>query len=141
MPIPEGNLTSAQYEIMDVVWRHGRTGATVAEIWEAVSETRSVARTTVLNLVDRLEKRNWLKRRQRKGTYHYTATVSRKKTSELLAGEFIDDFFGGSATDLVMSLLGSKQLSTDELNQLRKLLDSSENDQTRQTNNGENETS
>ena len=43
MPIPEGNLTPAQHEIMEVVWERGRAGATVAEIWEAVSQTRQVA--------------------------------------------------------------------------------------------------
>ena len=125
MTPPEGNLTPAQYEIMEVAWGRGRAGATVAEVWQAISESRSVGRTTVLNLVDRLEKRGWLKRRQRLGSYHYVAAVSREKTAALLAGDFVDDFFGGSASELVMSLLGSKRLKADEVERLRALLRSS----------------
>lgn len=123
MSPPEGNLTPAQHEIMEVVWRHGRAGATVAEVWDAVSRTRPLARTTVLNLVDRLEKRGWLKRRQRQGTYRYTAAIGRERTGTLLAGEFVADFFGGSASDLMISLLGSKRLKPDEIDRLRQLLD------------------
>ena len=140
MPRPVGNLTRAQHEIMEVVWSSGRRGTTVAEIWEAVAQNRQVARTTVLNLVDRLEKRGWLKRRQRKGIYHYTSAVTRKNTATLLAGEFVDDFFGGSATDLVMSLLGSKQLKPEEIDRLRRLLDGDPNDEDEQHSTRENET-
>ena len=141
MPLPEGNLTPAQFEIMAVVWERGRIGATVAEVWESVVESRNVTRTTVLNLIDRLEKRGWLKRRQRKGVFHYTAVFGRKRTAKLLAGEFVDDFFGGSATDLVMSLLGSKQLKSDEIDRLRRLLDGDSNDEDEQYSTRENETS
>lgn len=119
---PEGNLTPTQHEIMEVVWGRGRTGATVAEVWQTISQSRGVARTTILNLVDRLEKRGWLKRRQRSGSYHYVAAVSREKTAALLAGDFVDDFFGGSASELVMSLLGSKRLKADEVERLRRML-------------------
>ena len=63
---PEGRLTPAQHEIMEIVWRTGEAGATVTEIWTAIAGSREVARTTVLNLVDRLEKRGWLKRRKRR---------------------------------------------------------------------------
>ncbi len=95
----------------------------VAEVWNAISAKRSVTRTTVLNLVNRLEKRGWLKRRKKGRTFHYVATVERETTAGLVASEFVDEFFGGSASSLVMSLLGSNRLKTAELARLRKLLD------------------
>ncbi len=122
--MPQGNLTPAQHEIMEVVWERGKGGATVVEIWREIAATRPVIRTTVLNLVDRLEKRGWLVRRQTGGVYHYAASMSREKTAVRLAGEFVDDFFGGSATNLVMSLLGSKRLTPGDIERLRRLLKS-----------------
>jgi predicted transcriptional regulator len=122
MPKPEGNLTATQHEILEVVWGQGATGATVAEIWQAVSQGRSVTRTTVLNLVDRLEKRGWLIRRDKEKPARYSAALDRQQTAAMLAGEFVDDFFGGSASQLVMSLLGSKQLSPREVEELRRAL-------------------
>ena len=40
------------------------------------------------------------------------------------ASGFVADFFGGSASELVTSLLGSKQLERDDIQRLRELLDS-----------------
>jgi len=122
MALPEGNLTPAQFEIMEVVWSRGRRGVSVAEVWQEISQTRDVARTTTLSLIDRLEKRGWLKRRERRGVNHFVATVTRQKAEGLLAGDFVDDFFGGSARELVMSLLGTKRLNPADVAELREML-------------------
>lgn len=121
---PQGSLTSTQYEILDVVWSHGSAGATVAEIWQALSARRAVGRTTILNHVDRLEKRGWLIRREDQSPLRYAAVLGREKTVALLAGDFVDGFFGGSAGDLMVSLLGSRRLTPSEIDQLRRLLES-----------------
>lgn len=124
MPKPKGKLTAAQYELMEAVWDHGPPGASVAEIWQVVSAARQVGRTTILNLLRRLERRGWLVRRQGQGADRYLATLSRAQTAALLVGSFVEDFFGGSASNLVMSLLGSRQLHPDEIHRLRHLLES-----------------
>ena len=119
----EGNLTATQYEILEVVWSHGNEGASVAEIWRAVSAQRPVGRTTVLNLVDRLEKRGWLIRCHGQRPLRYVAAQDRSTTDAFLAGSFVDDFFSGSASGLVMSLLGSKRLTHEEIERLRSVLE------------------
>ena len=124
MPKPRGSLTSVQYEIMEVIWQRAPQGATVAEIWEAIAARRRVGRTTILNLVDRLERRGWLVRRDREKPCHYLAALSREETAVFLTGGFVDDFFAGSASNLVMSLLGSKRLKPGEIERLRQILES-----------------
>lgn len=124
--MPEGQLTPAQHEILEIAWDAGTEGASVAEIWQAVSARRGVGRTTILNLVDRLEKRGWLRRRDEpEGVNRYIATVSRERTAAGLAREFLNDFFEGSASNLVMTLLGSNKLSKSELERLKAVLDQS----------------
>lgn len=124
MPDPEGTLTAAQHEILEVVWSSPSNGATVSEIWHAIGEQRDVTRTTVLNQVDRLEKRGWLRRRKHKDGFRYVATRNRGQAARSLTEEFVDSFFGGSASELVMNLLGSKKLKPEEIARLRDLLDS-----------------
>jgi BlaI family transcriptional regulator, penicillinase repressor len=119
--MPDVNLTPVQFEIMEVVWRT-ESGATVAEIWDAVAQRRDVGRTTILNLVDRLEKRGWLSRKKVGGVFRYMATVDRESAAGHVAGEFVDAFFSGSASNLVMSLLGSRRISAAEAEQLRTIL-------------------
>src|SRR5688572_17327709 len=97
---PEGKLTPVQHEILEVVWAVPNTGATVTEIWETIAVKRSVTRNTVLNLVDRLEKRGWLKRRKSPGGFRYAAGIDRPTAVRMMAEGFVDDFFGGSASRL-----------------------------------------
>jgi predicted transcriptional regulator len=125
--MPDGTLTPAQYEILDVVWQAGDDGTTVAEIWHEISKSRRVARTTILNLVDRLEKRGWLKRRDAEGGARYSAAVTRDRTSAALAGDFVQTFFEGSPANLVMSLLGTSKLNAAEIRRLREILDRAPN--------------
>ena len=124
MAKPQGTLTAAQHEILDVIWNGPSAGATVTDIWHAIGQQRDITRTTVLNQVDRLEKRGWLRRKKHEDGFRYVATLSRDQAARGMAEVFIDSFFGGSASELVMSLLGSKKLKASEIARLRDLLDS-----------------
>jgi predicted transcriptional regulator len=125
MPKPKGKLTAAQYEIMAVVWATGTAGVTVADIWQTIAKVRSVARTTVLNQVDRLERRGWLRRLTGDGPTRFAATLSREDAAHQLVTDFVADFFQGSTSELVSALLGSdaSSLTRKDVDRLRQLLD------------------
>jgi predicted transcriptional regulator len=122
MAAPEGKLTPVQFEIMQLIW-NSRQGLTIGEIWDAIRSGRDVSRTTVLNLVDRLEKRGWLKRRKDQGVFRYAAAVQRQSVETQLASDFVQEFFDGSAANLVMSLLGSQRISKADIQRLKRLMD------------------
>ena len=122
MTAPEGSLTSSQFEIMQLLW-DSKDGMSVVEIWETLGVGRDVSRTTILNQVDRLEKRGWLERNKVDGVFRYRPSVDKKSTESQLASDFLEEFFDGSATSLVLSLLGSKRLSHAELKRLKALLE------------------
>ena len=60
---------------MHLVW--GGTEVTVTDVWNVLSQRRQVSRNTVLTLMDRLEKKGWLKRRAEGQTHRYTAAAAR----------------------------------------------------------------
>jgi predicted transcriptional regulator len=122
---PEGKLTPAQFEIMQLIWDSAK-GLTIGEIWDAIRSNRQVSRTTVLNLVDRLEKRSWLARHKDLGVYRYAAAVERQSVERQLATDFVQEFFEGSAANLVMSLLGSRPVARSDIDRLKRLLDERE---------------
>src|SRR5689334_3882874 len=105
MQEPKGGLTAAQYEIMDVIWNVGAPGVTVADIWQTIAATRDIGRTTVLNQVDRLEKRGWLRRLPGDGPTRFAATLAKEDASRQLVAGFVSDYFRGSTVDLVSALL------------------------------------
>ena len=119
---PEGDLTPAQHELLAVAWDGPAAGMTVAEIWQAVADRRGVTRTTVLNLVDRLEKRGWLARAIVEGVYRYRPTLDRPAAEARLAVGFMEGYFGGSPTQLVQSLLGSDDVSSADIDRLAQLV-------------------
>jgi predicted transcriptional regulator len=119
---PEGKLTPVQFEIMQLIWSSTQ-GLTIGEIWNAIRSGRNVSRTTVLNLVDRLDKRGWLKRRKDQGVFRYAAAVPRQSAEAQLAADFVEEFFAGSAANLVMSLLGSHRISKTDIQRLKRLVD------------------
>jgi BlaI family transcriptional regulator, penicillinase repressor len=125
MPAPKGSLTAAQYEIMAVVWASGNTGVTVADIRQTIAEARSIGRTTVLNQVDRLEKRGWVERVPGDGATRFRATLSKEDASQQLVAGFVSDFFHGSSVELVSALLGNDAcaLTKHDIGRLRKLLE------------------
>jgi predicted transcriptional regulator len=125
MPGPKGSLTAAQYEIMAAVWEAPAEGVTVADIWQAIAQARSISRTTVLSQVDRLEKRGWLTRLPEGGIARYRAALSKQDASQRLAAGFVSDFFQGSTIEMLTALLGSnaRELTKKDLERLRKLFD------------------
>ena len=88
---------------------------------------RDVARTTVLTMVNRLERRgSGSRRKEAANGLHFLASRTKEEATGQIAGQFVEAMFGGSAAELVKSLLGSQQITPQEIRRLRDLLDQSE---------------
>lgn len=123
MSAPKGKLTAVQHQIMQVLWQCGEHGATASKLWQAVCAERAVGRTTVLKQIQRLEDRRWLRRIPGEGVVRYVAALERDETARMLAAEFVDSFFGGSLSELVLSVLDARGITTSDVQRLRELLD------------------
>lgn len=120
---PEGRLSPAQYEILEAIWEIGPSSATGNRVWERISKKRNVVRTTTINLINRLEARGWLKRTETNGSIVFWPTLPREEIEAEVAEDFVKCFFGGSASQLIMSLFGREKISRDEVERLRKVFD------------------
>ncbi len=58
------------------------------------------------------------------GVAGYRAALGQAETDTLLARSFVDDFFEGSAGNLLASLLGSKRIRSENMEQLRRIVES-----------------
>src|SRR5437763_6354749 len=114
-------LSEAQLEIMQVVWEGGEV--TVTDVWNVLARRRPVARNTVLTLMDRLEKKGWLKRRADGQTHYYSAAAPRAATLRRVVERLVDAAFAGSAEGLVLALLEGRGVSAEEARRIRQLID------------------
>jgi predicted transcriptional regulator len=117
-------LSEAQLEIMHVVWEGGEV--TVTDVWNVLAARRQVARNTVLTLMDRLEKKGWLRRRADGQTHYYTAAAPRETTLGRVVNRLVDAAFAGSAEALVLALLEGRGVSAEEARRIRQLIDSAQ---------------
>ncbi len=53
----------------------------------------------------------------------YSASIEEKKMKGFLLDRFVDSLYDGSASNLMMQLLGNKKTSKKELEAIRDLLD------------------
>lgn len=122
MLMPNGNLTPTQHQLLETIWNRGARGATVSEIWRQIASERPVQRTTILNLVDRLEKRGWLIRKTGNRASRYVAAMDREETARWLARGFVDDYFAGSSVELLRCLLDDERFRAEARDAMRRLL-------------------
>ena len=113
-------LADAQLEVMQLVWRHGEV--TVSDVWQALSQQKSVARNTVLTVMDRLAKRGWLRKRRVGSADLYEATCSEQAAQGTIVGRLIDKAFYGSADSLVLALLQERGVSEEEAERIQRML-------------------
>jgi len=113
--------TEGEMEILQVLWQKGH--ATVREVHEALNKKDS-GYTTTLKLMQIMHEKGMVERDTNQKTHIYKAIVNRDKTEKQLVTKMIDNVFNGSAARLVMQALGNHSASADELDEIKKYLDS-----------------
>jgi predicted transcriptional regulator len=123
------HLTPLELEIMHVLWESGP--ANVQMVQQQLK--RDLAYTTVQTMLNILHRKGKVKRNLRDRAYFYKPAISRSKIASQTVSDLVERLFGGSAENLVMSLLETKHLTPQKLARLNKLLEetkekSSDND-------------
>lgn len=115
-------LTPQELEIMKVVWRLGTGKATVRAVYEELLRHRRIAYTSVMTMMNVLERKGHLTKEMQDKAYVYHPTAPQERVIGSMVGEFIDRVFNGSATPLVQHLLDDERLSDDDLKEIQRLL-------------------
>lgn len=113
--------TDAELAILRVLWQRGPS--TVRDVQERLDRSASTGYTTVLKLLQIMLEKGLVTRDESQRAHIYAAAVDESVTQKRLVDDLLDRAFGGSAHKLVMRALSSEQVSADELDQIRTLLD------------------
>ncbi len=122
--------TDGELEILQLIWKHGPM--TVRQIHDHLSREKQTGYTTTLKMMQIMADKGFLGRKIKGRGHLYHALVSEKRTTQNRLDAFLDATFGGSASRLVMQLLGSKNTSEEELARIREILDEYEEQKTKQ---------
>ncbi len=118
--------TAAELEVLNILWKE--EPLTVKEIHELISSSKSVGYTTTLKIMQKMTTKGLLYRKANGKSHLYYATYKKEETRGRLLDRFIDSAFSGSASSLVMQLLGNKKTSKEELDEIKKIIEQMENE-------------
>src|SRR3982750_3173736 len=116
--------TPAELEILDVLWEKRR--ATVREVYEAITERRPMAYTTVLKLLQIMHDKGLVRRDERDRAHIYSPTRSQRQVRKSLVSDLLDKAFRGSALKLVQHVLESEPATPEELAEIRRMINDAE---------------
>ena|SRR5579864_230398 len=116
-------LTGQELEIMKVIWQ--LDSATVRQVYEELLKKRHIAYTTVMTLMNILEKKGHLKKRQQDRAYLYAPVKPQKQVIGAIVREFVQRVFNGSAEPLLLHLIEDEQLTANDLDEIRRTIRSS----------------
>ena len=118
-------LTDRQFEVLELLWKHGPQ--TVRELLKHVPRGADMPYTTLLGLLQTMEKAGLVGHDVEKQTHRYRALVSQPDATKHLLADFLSRFFQNSAQRLVLSLVDSSHLSSDDLQEIEQKLKQTEN--------------
>lgn len=115
--------TNAELAILRVLWQSGPS--TVRQVHRALDRDRQTQTgyTTALKLLQIMTEKGLVEKDESERPQIYRARLSREQTQQQLVRDLLDRAFGGSAKQLVMQALASKEASDEELAQVEQLLD------------------
>ena len=112
-------FTDRELDVMGVLWEHGPS--TVADVRERLTD--ALAYTTVLTILRTLEEKGHVGHEEEGRAYRYHALVERDEAQGSALDHLTKKLFAGSTELLVSHLVADRNLSDDELERIRRLLD------------------
>ncbi len=113
-------ITDRQFAALAVLWEHGPL--TVRELMAHLPRGRRQPYTTVLGLLQNMEKAGLVTHVEEGPSYRYVPAVTRQEATGTLLRDFVARFFRGSAEALVLGLVDARELSPEELGEIEAKL-------------------
>lgn len=113
--------TDAELAILRVLWQLGPS--TVRQVHDILTLERPTAYTTALKLMQIMTEKGLVRRDEADRTHIYHPRLTQEQTQRQLIRDLMDRAFGGSSSKLVLQALASKRASSDELAEIRLMLE------------------
>jgi len=110
-----------EMQILSVLWDRG--GSTAREVLEDMPDGKKRAYTSILSVMQVMEKKKLLKHTNRGVAHVYSPAVNRRKVIRPFMHKIVNEIFGGKPSAMMQALLTETAVSDDELARIHKLLE------------------
>jgi BlaI family transcriptional regulator, penicillinase repressor len=113
--------TDSELEILQILWEN--QPCTVRFVNDKINEKREVGYTSTLKTMQLMLDKNMLTREIKDRIHFYLAAMNEAHTQTGLLNEFVENTFRGSASSLVMRMLGNAEnTSPEELQKIKAII-------------------
>jgi BlaI family transcriptional regulator, penicillinase repressor len=117
--------TKSELAILQVLWKHGPS--TVRFVNDTLNaQKRAVQYTSTLKLMQLMVEKGIVERDESQMKHVYRPALEEQRTKSFLLGRFVETMYEGSASKLMMQLLGNRKASKEEIQVIKDLLDKME---------------
>ena len=120
MPTPEIELTEAEWTVIKAVWEQEPCAAPA--IQEKLFRKTQWTYSTVRTLMDRMVAKGLLTAEKVRNLTLYRSAVTRQQAQRGELRYALKHAFNGALTPMVQCLLGSSEVSREELDQIKQLI-------------------
>jgi len=107
-------------QVLSVLWARG--ASTVREVMEVMPDGKTRAYTTILSVMQVMEKKGLVSHVAEGNVHIYQARVSRQKVTGPLLRGLVSQVFGGSAAAALQHLLAENGVSRQELDEIKEII-------------------
>jgi BlaI family penicillinase repressor len=112
--------TDGELEILQILWE--KSPASVKYVHEKINQKHPVVYTTTLKLMQIMTEKQLLKRTGEGRKHLYQPVFEKKETQSVLIHKLINSAFNGSASKLVMQVLGRHKPTEEELIEIQNYI-------------------
>lgn len=116
-----------EWQILKIIWK--RKTATVREVWQEGYPNKEKAYTTIQTYMDRLVQKKVLKKEKIGLVNFYKPSLSETKAIKQATESFVSRAFNGSFGLLAQYLVDSRNLSKEDIDQIKELIKKRESQQ------------
>lgn len=113
--------TKTEMDVLRILWTSGPS--TVRFVHDKLNEQKeAVIYTSTLKLMQVMKEKGMLERDESQMKHIYKAVWEESAVKGNLLGRFVDTIYDGSASNLMIALLGNEKTSAEELKKIKELL-------------------
>jgi len=118
-------MSDAEREVLKVLWDHGPLA--VRDVLDRLTEQgQEWSRSTVITLLQRLEKKGYVGSDKSRFAYVFRALVSREEVMHARMTDIAGELCDGNALPLVLAFAERHRFSNEELARFRQMIDALE---------------
>lgn len=120
------NMSKAEMEIARIVWQ--LKSASARQVHGALPKSRKIDFTTVQTYLTRLEEKGYIKSKKEGRAKIFSAKANPDRVIRDTIHELVDLLFDGNAVPMMRHLISDTEMSSDDVDSLREMLDELEDE-------------